>query len=286
MEFSILKPKTIEEAVRILHTTPKTKVIAGGTDVVIQLRNGIEYRQLVDVSALLDAAIEEEGENIRIGAMATHSDVIDSELIKRWAGVLAEACSSVAAPQIRNLGTIAGNIGNASPAGDSLPALLVLGAVIEYRDEESAKSMALDDFFVGPGRTKLAGKGIITALKIPKIREKGTKFLKIGKRNALAISVCNCASYVELDVENRIKAVKIALGSVAPTPVRVRRTEQFLLGRVPEEDLFSQAGEMAKDEVNPITDIRSTADYRKDVVAVLVKRTFREAVLQANLLKR
>jgi CO/xanthine dehydrogenase FAD-binding subunit len=187
----------------------------------------------------------------------------------------------VAAPQIRNLGTIAGNIANASPAGDTLPALLALGAVIVYWDQESEKTIAMEDFFTGPGRTKLEGRGIITSLRIPKMREGGASFLKIGKRNALAISVCNCASYVRLDPEQRIKEVRIALGSVGPTPLRARRAEKALLGQAAGEADFAAAGELAGEEVRPITDIRSTADYRKHVAGVLVMRTLLSAAKQA-----
>lgn len=281
MNFSVVRPNMIEQAVGMLNTGIKAKVIAGGTDVVIQLRNGSGIEQLVDVAGVLDRTIKECDDYISIGALATHDDVMNSPPINRWAGVLADACSHVAAPQIRNLGTIAGNIANASPAGDTLPALMVLGAVIVYQDQESEKTIAIEEFFTGPGRTKLAGKGIITSIKVPKMLQGGASFLKIGKRNALAISVCNCASFVLLDAERRIKEARIALGSVAPTPLRVRQTEKALLGQVAGEDVFVEAGERASDEVAPITDVRSTAEYRKQVAGVLVKRTLLAATEQA-----
>lgn len=280
--FSVVRPNTIEQAIVMLNTGIKVKVIAGGTDVVIQLRKGLGIEQVVDVTGILDRTIEEFDSYISIGALATHDDVMNSQSIRKWAGVLAEACSHVAAPQIRNLGTIAGNIANASPAGDTLPALMSLGAVVVYRDQECEKTIAIEDFFTGPGRTKLAGKGIITCIRVPKMFQGGASFLKIGKRNALAISVCNCASFVLLDSERKIQEARIALGSVAPTPFRAKQTEKALLGQVAGEAVFVKAGEQASGEVVPITDVRSTAEYRKQVAGVLVRRTLLAAAEQAS----
>jgi carbon-monoxide dehydrogenase medium subunit len=216
--------------------------------------------------------LDEEGV-VHVGCMVTHNACLSSEIIRQNVHCLYEACEQIGSPQIRNRGTIIGNITTASPANDTISALMVLEAKLQIRSLHKSRVVKIEDFFTGPRKTLLEKNEIITEIffTLPNAEAK-TVFMKNGLRKAQAIAVINTATYLEIK-DSKIVDVRIALGAVAPVIIRASQTEKFLLGKVADNDLFIKAGNMAADEAKPISDIRSSSDYRKKMVAVLVKRS-------------
>lgn len=280
MNFNYLNPQNIKELVDTLASQQEYSLIAGGTDLLVKMKEGlIKPPVLVDLKDVQElCGIRETEKGIVIGPMTIHSDLEKDPIIQEKAYVLAEAASSVGSPQIRNMATVGGNIGNASPAADTVPALVVLDAKVELQDKDGTEEKEIAAIFQGPGKTGIKKGQVISALKIkPLEKGEGAAFIKFGKRKALAISLVNGAAKVKI-ADGVIKEARIALGSVAPTVARLTELEQWLVGKKPGAETFKEAGSLAKDMVKPIDDIRSTAGYRKDLVATAVTRILTEAV--------
>lgn len=271
--FDLYIPKTVEEALELLAATGG-RPIAGGTDLIVFMQEGkIRPQVLIDLSRLDELRyIQEEDGLIRIGPLTTHAELARSPLLRERGEVLAQAAAVVGAPQIRNRGTIGGNIATASPAGDTIPALMALGARVKLRSMGGQREVPLQDLFTGPGQTVIRGDELITevAFPLPGDGARGA-FLKLRKRNALAIAVVSAAVTVTL-TDGVISEAHIALGAVAPTVIRASAAEQVLRGREPSAELLAQAGELAAAASRPITDIRGSAAYRREMVKVLVRR--------------
>jgi CO/xanthine dehydrogenase FAD-binding subunit len=275
-----LAPKTLDEAFEALKSNPDgAMIIAGGTDMVPRMRAGVFTPDLlVDLRMLALDEITLEDDFIRIGAYVTHSDILGSKLLSDHFPALVEAAKDIAGPPIRNRGTLGGNLVNASPAADLATPLIAYDALAVIADQSGERDVPLSRFFTGPGQTVLKPEEILTAIKIQKISSKtGAKFTKLGKRKAMAIAVVSAAVRISLNEDGIIKTARIALGSVAPVPLRVPKAEEILEGKTPDEELFTTAGQAASDECSPITDLRSTGEYRKKMVAVLVRRALAAA---------
>ncbi len=275
-----LAPKTLGEAFEALKSNPNgAMIIAGGTDMVPRMRAGVfKPELLVDLRLLALDEITLEDDFVRIGAYVTHSDILVSQLLGDQFPALVEAASDVAGPPIRNRGTLGGNLVNASPAADLATPLIAYDALAVIADQSGERDVPLSRFFTGPGQTVLKPGEILTAIKIQKISSRtGAKFTKLGKRKAMAIAVVSAAVRISLNEEGKIQTARIALGSVAPVPLRVPKAEEVLEGNTPDEELFAKAGQTASDECSPITDLRSTGEYRKKMVAVLVRRVLSAA---------
>ncbi|MFV1949706.1 MAG: xanthine dehydrogenase family protein subunit M [Anaerolineales bacterium] len=270
-----LAPKTLDEAFSALKgNTGQMKIIAGGTDLVPRMRAGVYKPELlIDLQKLeLNEIVEEDGW-IRIGAYVTHTEILDSKILSEKFPALIEATSDIAGPPIRNRGTLGGNLVNASPAADLATPLIAYDAEAVISSLKGDRIVPLGEFFTAPGRTVLELDEILTAVRIPKMSTRtAAKFIKLGKRKAMAIAVVSAAVRISLAEDGTINAARIALGSVAPVPLRIEKAESVLEGEKPGEELFAQAGKTASDETKPITDLRSTADYRKKMVAVLTRR--------------
>ena len=267
---SIVKPNSMKDALALLNDD--TFVIAGGTDVAVQVHAKPNITKLVDVNGILKRGIEETKDSVIIYALTTHTDVMESPVIAKWAPALKQACSQVAATQVRNMGTIGGNVANASPAGDSIPALLAVDAKVTYVDAKGEKTIALKEFQTGPGSTVMNKKGLITKFEFAKADNRKTAFTKVGKRNAMAISVVNCAVGIYMDGD-RIEKANVILGSVAPKTLHVEKAEEYLVGRKFADVDLNVFWTLVFESINPIDDIRSTAAYRKQVAANVARRT-------------
>ena len=281
-----IKPATIEETLLILQNDNKNQVIAGGTDLIPQMRHtGKKADRLVDITAIRGLSyIKEEDGLIRMGALTTHSEVEFSPIIKRKAFVLSAACGAVGCPQIKNKGTLVGNIINASPAADSVVALIALNSKAIISSKKNNRIKKIEDILLGPGKTILQSDELITEIyfKISQSRQ-GSAFLKIGKRKGMSISIVNCAVVVNLDESmNVFRHVMIVLGSVGPTSIRVTRAEKVLIGHSVNENVIKEASLVAKEEVKPIDDLRSSAEYRCEMTKVLVGRAIWQAVEMAR----
>lgn len=257
------QPKSLEDALRLKSELGAgAHFLAGGTDlVVLRNRGRVKGEHWIDLSRIaeLDYLEERDGE-LRIGATCPHARLEGTRFT-----ALAEAAASVGGPQIRNRGTVGGNVGNASPAGDVSTALLAFDAEVELRNLQATRRMKLVDFFLAPGRTAIAPDEIITAFFVP--TDVRSAWFKLGKREATAISVVAAACGV-----NAAGRVHIALASVAPTPLRVTAAEAMLAEQGLTAETARAAGEIVRETIKPITDHRASADYRRDTAGTMVTR--------------
>jgi CO/xanthine dehydrogenase FAD-binding subunit len=279
MEF--LQPATWPEALALKAAHPDAVPIAGGTDVMVEL-NLDRHRpsailDLTRVAELGEWGIEEEG-LMRIGSGVTYSRLI-AELGHRLPG-LAMAARTVGSPQIRNRGTLGGNLGTASPAGDAHPPLLAAGASVELASVSGSRRLPLGEFFLGPKRSAARIDELIAAILVEPAPGP-QQFSKVGTRNAMVIAVCSFA----LTLDPRRKRVGTGIGSAAPTPIRASEAERFMEGVLDEHGLWERPGQVAASALarfgelvagaaRPIDDIRGTAAYRRHALSVLARRSF------------
>ena len=254
------------------------KIVAGCTDFIPAVRGGRwsfnDGISLIDIKKI-DALnfIKETDGVVSIGAVTPLSAIMSSDLVQQHAPGLCRAIGTMASPQVRNVGTMGGNIAMSSPAGDTVPSLLALGASVIIKGKDQEKKVSLDQFFTGPGKNIMAPDEVLTTIEFPALKsDESVQFLKIGTRDAVVISIVSVAAWIK--VENNVcTKARIALGSVAPTPVRVPNAEAFLAGKTVTEDLMVQCAQMVAREITPITDLRASADYRRDLAETLSRRT-------------
>jgi carbon-monoxide dehydrogenase medium subunit len=278
-------PLTLSDGCKLLDTYQKSAaVIAGGTDLMPRMRAGIARpERLIDLRALGLTYVQSEEGIIKIGACTTHAEIIDSEVIAEHLPALAAACREIAGPPIRNRGTIGGNLANASPAADSAPPLLAYDAEVVLASEKSRRSLPIADFFAGPGQTVLQPGELLVEIHVPEPPSRtAAAFVKVGKRKAMAIAVVSVAARLTLDAEGKIKSSRIALGSVASTPIRVLSAEQTLRGKILDDEVIAAAAEETRRMASPISDIRAPADYRSKMVAVHTRRALQAVREQLN----
>jgi CO/xanthine dehydrogenase FAD-binding subunit len=248
---------------------------------------------MVHADALLDVGgipelkrIWLDDSQLHIGASASYTDIIGSELISRHAYLLVEASRQIGAPQIQHMGTVGGNLGNASPAGDTLPCLYTLNATVTLACAERERQVSMPEFMLGVRKTALQSDELITKISFdPLPQNAGSSFVKLGLRRSQAISVVDVAAVVFLD-QGRITDARVALGSVAPTIVRSAAAEEILIGQTASEELFERAAEATRADISPITDIRGSAAYRHHVAKPLVKQALNNAVQRVTMSHR
>lgn len=279
-------PETVEEALEVLvEKGDDIEILAGGTDLLVDY-----YQRLYEVPGWLDLReltslqkIEKKEDKIEIGAMVTHAQLENSEIIKNKLILIKEAAAEVGSPQIRSRGTIGGNIVTASPAGDLLPPLLAYNAQLELMSAKGREIIPAQDFFTGPKQTVIKDDQLLTKIIIP-LPEKNTrgKFVKVGKRRALAISTLSLALLITVDKEQKIREIKAALGAVAPTPLALSQLTEKLKGEKLKEIDINEAAEIAVNNISPIDDIRGTKEYREDTVYSLMKQALEELTQEVD----
>jgi len=274
-------PQKIEEALEILSRYGKEiKIIAGGTDLLIQY-----YDRLYEINGWLDLKnlkelkiIEINKKHMTIGAMVTHAQLEKSAEIKKYFPVLSKAAADIGSPQIRNRGTIGGNIVNASPAGDLLSPLMAYDAQFKLLSLQKEALISAEEFFIGPKKTILEPAQLLTRiiLPLPSKRTYGS-WIKIGKRKALIIATIDLALVVEMAEDNKtVKDVRTCLGSVAPTPIEIKEIRKKMVGKNFKQLDFNQLGQIVEDKIFPIDDIRGTREYRKDVAKEIMINALEE----------
>lgn len=276
-EYEFHSPKTLIEAYDFLENGGK--VIAGGTDVIPQMSNGrFQTDQLIDISYLSELSfIKKEDNDIHIGGLTNYSMMINSAILQTSAPLLVKAAATVGSIQTQNRGTLAGNIGNASPAGDTLPPLLALDAVVILTNREGQRQVTLEEFLRGPGMTALLPGEIIHHISFQGLApQTRSTFIKLGSRQGMAISVVNAAVLLRVDRSEVVEDIRISLGAVAPTPIRCPKAEALLLGKKLTQALLEESAAVAAAECSPISDIRATAEYRRHAAEVLVKRGLKQ----------
>jgi len=261
----------------------RKRFLSGGTDVTVRLKEGLVREDvIVDLSHMAELRfVREDSGIVHVGAGATHADLSASPIVRQHGCALALAASRVGGPQIRNMGTVGGNVANASPAGDTIPALIVLDAVVSIASHKGIREVPIIDFFTGPGRSVLAAEELVTEFHFPATGpDELSGFGKLGARQAMTISTANVAFYFRIGDKHRIVEARIAFGSVAPTVVRAHKTEQMFcqLPPVLSWDAIRGAAQMAWKEVAPIDDLRATAVYRKEAVVGLLAEAAYEAL--------
>ena len=269
-----LRPATVAEAFKQLSEHGSdARVVSGGTDVLVELQRGIKPTQtLIDITALDELrGVRREGDEIVFGGLATHNDVLASRDCVETLLPLVQACAEVGAPQIRTRGTLAGNIVTASPANDTIVPLVMLGTTVVLGSARGTRTVALEEFITGFRSTTLQPDELVTHVRVRCMKpgERGL-FLKLGLRRAQAISVISLAAGIGREPDGRVHTARIAAGCVAPTIVRLRKTEAFLVGKMLDGAAIAHAARMSVEEIAPIGDVRGSAEYRKDTVEVYV----------------
>ncbi len=266
---------------------PKARFLAGGTDLLVHLKKKrITADALICLGKIPSlAAITQTHDTVIIGASATMGQLSAHPLIQDRFPAIKAGADNLGTHLIRNRATIGGNACNASPAGDTLPSLMVYGAKALLQSADGKRSLALEDFFTGPGATAMADDELLTGFELPlPPAHSGAHYIQLGKRKSSEINVVNAASYLEYDPDTQnVTRARIALGSVAPTPVFAANAMEFMAWKTPDEATLYKAGEIARrQDCTPIDDFRGSADYRRAMVGVLTKRTLAVALTQAQ----
>jgi carbon-monoxide dehydrogenase medium subunit len=282
--FGYVSAKDVAHAVALLgEHGAKAKILAGGTDLLVELKHAVHNPEIiVDVSRLAELkAIVIADDGLHIGALATHTDIMNAPIISGMFPALVEAAHSIGAVQTRNLGTLGGNLITCVPSVDSGPALIALDAVVTVASAEGERQMPLAELFVGPRKTSLKSGDLLIDIVIPKENlDKPAAFEKFGLRKGQALALVNVAASFWVD-NDKFAAPRIALGAVAPTVIRAPKAEAYLDGRKISAEAMAEAGRIAATEAKPISDFRAGAEYRRDLVAVLVKHALAKAHARA-----
>ena len=275
-----IAPNSLVEITKILmRLKGKATLIAGGTNVIPRLRTkAIKSDILIDINRLKNLSfIKEEKNRIRMGGLTTIAALATSKVIQKHAPILFDAANQLGNPLVRNRATIAGNLADASPAADIAVPLLALEAkVVTARSGKPPKEIPLDQFFLGPNQTVLRKDEIIKEVTFLRPNSKAKMaYVKLGLRNAMAISVVSLAVMMEVQ-GNHCKKARIGLGAVAPTPIRAYQTEAILIGEKVTTELINICSKKVLDEISPITDIRASAEYRREMTSTLFRRLGQE----------
>jgi carbon-monoxide dehydrogenase medium subunit len=278
------QPTTLREALLLLRKVGKHgRIVAGATDIVTQADRSTRF--LIDITRLGLNYVRGNKRECVIGATATMAELEHSPVIRALAGgILAKAAATCGSIQNRNMATVGGNLANASPAADTTAVLLAVDARVVLASSRRKRKIALGEFYSGPHDNVLKGE-LLTQIVIPALPNGGRmgwSFQKLG-RTETDISLVNVAAGLQADARGRIKWARLALGAVGPTPLRARNAEELLLGDVLNEDLLARAGEAVIKEVSPISDSRASAEYRREMSAVLTRRALRECAAQAGI---
>jgi carbon-monoxide dehydrogenase medium subunit len=283
--FIYYRPKTIIEATTLIHKyVGKATILAGGTDLLVDLKKRVKYfSHIIDIKGIpsLDSiGFDSEG-NLKIGslvtmqALSTHPDLVHGYK------TLAKAASKLGSWQIRNRATIGGNICRASPSGETLPSLFCLNAELKLMSLKGERRVPIENFFLEPGKSAAMTDEILSEIIIPQIHSKsyGT-YKKFAVREAMDLAVVGVAVVGSLDPRGEsFEDIRIGLGAVAPTPVRAKKTEAFLIGKKIREDLIAEAASLASTETRPISDVRASDWYRFEMVKMLVKEAIHEILI-------
>lgn len=285
-KFEYLAPTTIEDTCSLLSKYDgEARILAGGTDLLVRMKNRrIVPSYLISIKNVphLDYIRYDEKEGLTIGALATLQAMKSSPIVQQKFDILAQAAGVVGSVAIRNGGTIGGNLCNAAPSAETAPALIALGAKAKITGLDGERIVTLEDFFTGPGETVLLTGEILTEIQVPtQPARSGGVYLKHSLR-PMDIAVVGVAVVVTPD-EEVCKDIKIALGAVAPTPIRAKRAEDVIKGHEPSKELIAKAAAIASNESRPIDDIRSSAEHRRNMVNIFTAHAIEEAVKQTRL---
>lgn len=285
MRLDYFEPSTLEETLALLtRNTRETVIIAGGTDVVVRLRSGqLRPRMLLSINRVEEmqsAEVSPQG-GLWLGALTTFSTLRSSPIVRRSFPILAEMAATMGTPQVRNLATVGGNICNASPSADSAPAFLCLNGVAHIHHVNGERMVPLSRFFTGPGSTVLESGEVLSAIEVPPLPEGSVgTYTKVGRNYGVDLAVVGLAIVGYLAAENPSGyAFRIALGAIAPTPIRAFASEAILAESV-QDQAVEEACEAAVVAISPINDVRASASYRTMLVRNLMRCGIRRVMEQ------
>lgn len=285
--FEYIAARDARHAVALLaEHGPSAKVLAGGTDLLVELKTATQVPNVViDISRagdLKQIALTDSG--LSIGALATHTEIMRSPLIRDMFPALVAAAHTIGAVQTRNLGTLGGNLVTGVPSMDSGPTLIALDALVTIAGSAGQRQIPLAEFFTGPRKTVLKAGELLTEIVIPRQNlGKPAHFLKFGLRKGQALALVNVAASLWVDPDKNVfVAPRIALGAVAPTIMRASQAEAYLEGRAVTPEAMAEAGKIAVDDATPISDFRASAEYRRELIAVLTARALAGACALAD----
>ena len=268
-------PETLAEALQMKKERgADARVIAGGTDLILRMQEKVlSPSMLIDLRRISIDAIVIAGDEMRLGAFVSMSQLLESADTARLFPALAAACKEFAGPPIRNRGTLGGNIVNASPAADLVPPLIAYDATIVLSCAGGDRVLPLVEFFVGPGQSVITADEILTEIRLPVMPPlSAATFIKLGQRRSMAIAQVNLTTRLSVDDSGVASEVRVALGAVAPVPMRALAAEQVVAGKALSEELLVAAAQKAREEVTPISDVRASRAYRLEMTEVLVRR--------------
>ncbi len=286
-DFQYTAPNTVEDATRLLSEHgSRAKILAGGTDIIVQLREGMcEADVVVDIKKIPELVQYQYASDsgLTLGAAVSCCNLYEDSQLADLYGALADSSRIIGGWQIQSRASVGGNLCNASPAADCIPALIALNATAHITGPDGERQVAVEDFCISPGTNILDDGEFLISLHIPaQSANMASAYERFIPRNEMDIAVVGVGSWVSLDDAGRITAARISLGAVAATPLFAAAASDHLIGKEPTEENFAQAGELAQQIATPITDMRGTAAYRTHLVAVLVKRTLTTAVQRAT----
>ena len=290
-KFEYHEPSTIEEALHLLSELGgNAKVLAGGTDLLVRMKQKVDRPpHVISVARVpgLEEIVPRNGHGVTVGAGVTAAALSRSELLMDRFTPLALAAGRLGAPMIRNRATIGGNLVNARPAADLPPPCMVLNASLKLKSLSGERDVPIMDFFRGPGESAIEPNELMVSINMETPPPwSGGAYIKLGARKTLEISMVNVATLLTLQSpDGPIVDARIALGAVAPTPVRAFAAEELLIGETPSDELFQRAGEVGVGMCSPITDHRGTMEYRCMMIEVLTKRALGQALEQARAWK-
>jgi CO/xanthine dehydrogenase FAD-binding subunit len=283
MNFEYFAPRTLEKALTLLTKyAGDARIMAGGTDLIVQMKEGrVKPAVLIDAKHIreLNRLECDENNTLHIGAAATLDKIVAFPPIEQRFAMLRQACSLIGSVQVRNKGSLGGNVCNAAPSADSVPALLCLEARALVAGDGTRRTVPLDKFFFGPGRTVLESNELLVEIEIPsQVGLSSGCYQRHTPREEMDIAVVGVASLLSWSPENdACREARIALGAVAPTPLIAKHAQTLLVNRPLSEEIIEAAAEMASTEAVPISDQRGSAEYRRELVKVLTRRTLRKA---------
>lgn len=286
-KFEFHEPKTTAEACEIMAGLGHAaRPMAGGTDLMVNMKKGeVSPEHVVSVSGIRELKhMEAAGKVFKIGAGVTVSELAGSDEINQRLGALSAGARALGSPLIRNLATIGGNLGSARPAADLPPSLLAYGARVVLASDSGNRKTDLSDFFIGPGLTELQPQELLTEIHVDLPGPgAGAGYINLGTRKAQDCNMVNVGSYLSLDADGRtVSSARVIMGCVGPTHLSSPSAQKVLVGETVSPDLFERAGRAAMGDARPIDDFRGSAEYKQDMVGVLVQRTLEMALKEAR----
>lgn len=282
--FDYLAPTSLEEAIEILHENPETLPLAGGTDLLVQIKE--RHRPVSAVMSLKRIQEVHEYANngkLTIGSAVKVGRIASDPRVQQKFTALAAGAGLIGSVQIQNMATVGGNICNASPSADTAPPLLVLDAQLLIASTQGERTLPLADFFLGPGKTALHPGELLKTIMLPHPKTRsGSFYYRHTPRARMDIAVVGSAAMLVLDKGGKISEARIALGAVAPTPIRAFEAETVVIGETPSEKLFARAASAAMAAAAPIDDLRASAEYRRHLVNIFTQRALRQALIRAK----